>query len=139
MTPFINNDVEEKYSSYPNDIREKLLKLREIIYDVAKNEDTIDNVEEALRWNEPSFITKNGSTIRIDWKKSKPNQYSIYFNCKTKLVETFKTLFSDRFSFEGNREIVFQKNDVIDLDALKYCILLSLTYHKRKHLHMLDE
>ena len=54
-------------------------------------------------------------------------------------METFRVLFSDRFQFEGNRAIVFQKDDIIDVKALKYCILLSLTYHDRKHLNMLDD
>jgi len=84
-------------------------------------------------------VTKNGSTLRMDWKKSKPDQYALYFNCKTKLVETFRVLFSDRFTFEGNRAIIFQEDDVIDEKALRYCILLSLTYHDRKHLNMLDD
>ena len=139
MTPFKNDTVKNKFDSYPNDIKQKLLKLREIIYDVANNEPTIKSMEETLKWNEPSYITKNGSTLRIDWKKTKPNQYSMYFNCKTKLVDTFRELFSDRFEFEGNREIIFQKEDELDLKALRYCILLSLTYHDRKHLTMLDE
>lgn len=139
MTPFKNDSVSKKFDSYPDDMREKLLTLRELIYDVAKNEISIDAIEETLKWNEPSYISNNGSTLRIDWKKSKPNQYSMYFNCKTKLVETFRKLFSDRFQFEGNREIIFRKDDVSDQEALKYCILLSLTYHDRKHLVMLDE
>jgi len=75
----------------------------------------------------------------MDSKQSKPDQYTLYFNCKIKLVETFRVLFSDRFQFEGNRAIVFQKDDIIDVKALKYCILLSLTYHDRKHLNMLDD
>ncbi len=139
MTPFKNNNVKNKFDKYPTDMRQKLLDLRELIYDVATNENTITDMQETLKWNEPSYITKNGSTLRIDWKKTKPNQYSMYFNCKTKLVETFRELFSDRFKFEGNREIIFQKDSVLDLKALKYCILLSLTYHDRKHLSMLDE
>jgi hypothetical protein len=139
MTKFTNSDVEKKFDNYPNDIRKKLLELREMIYDVAKHEKGIDKITETLKWNEPSYLTKNGSTIRIDYKKSKPNQYSMYFNCKTKLVKTCRELFSDRFSFEGEREIIFHKDDIIDTKALKYCILLSLTYHQRKHLPMLDE
>ena len=139
MTIFKNNEIKKKFDSYPNDIKNKLLELREIIFNVAKNEKSILNIEETLKWNEPSYITKNGSTIRIDWKKDKPNQYSIYFNCKTKLISTFRELFSDKFKFEGNREIIFDKNDSIDYKALEYCILLSLTYHDRKHLLMLDE
>lgn len=139
MTPFKNDDVKNKFDKYPSDMKQKLLELRELIYHVATNENTITEMRETLKWNEPSYITKNGSTIRIDWKKTKPNQYSMYFNCKTKLVETFRELFSDRFTFEGNREIIFQKDTVIDLKSLKYCILLSLTYHDKKHLNMLDK
>ena len=139
MTPFKNNKVKEKFDNYPHDIREKLLDLRELIYYVATNEKTITNIEETLKWNEPSYITKNGSTLRIDWKKKNPNQYSMYFNCKTKLISTFKELFKEKFFFSGNREIIFQKDETLDLEALKYCILLSLTYHDRKHLSMLDE
>lgn len=139
MTAFTNDNVKEKFDNYPSVVRYKILELRELIYEVAISEKTINNMEETLKWNEPSYITKNGSTLRIDWKKNKPNQYSMYFNCKTKLVETFRELFSDRFQFEGNREIIFQNNDTVDLEALKYCILLSLTYHDRKHLNMLDE
>lgn len=138
MTPFTNSDVAQKFDNYPSEIREKLLALRELIYSVASDEESIDSVEETLKWQEPSYITKNGSTLRMDWKKSKPEQYSIYFNCKTKLVDTFRTLFDDRFTFEGNREIIFQKDDTIDTKALRYCILLTLTYHDRKHLPMLD-
>ena len=137
MTAFKNDDVKNKFDNYPSDMREKLLVLRELIFDVATNEPSIQNIEETLKWNEPSYLTKNGSTLRIDWKPSKPNQYSMYFNCQTKLVDTFKELFSDRFIFEGKREMVFQKGDVIDMEALKYCILLTLTCHDRKHLPLL--
>ena len=139
MTPFKDDNVKIKFDSYPNDIKQKLLKLRELVYDVATDENTITNIEETLKWNEPSYITKNGSTLRMDWKKTKPDQYSMYFNCKTKLVKTFRELFSDRFQFKGDREIIFKKDDTLDLEALKYCILLSLTYHDRKHLSMLDD
>lgn len=138
MILFKNKDVEKKFESYPWDIKVELIKLRNLIYKVATT-NHINDLEETLKWNEPSYISKNGSTIRINSKKSNPESYSIYFNCKTKLISTFRELFSDRFTFVGNREIVFQKNDNIDTKALEYCILLALTYHKRKHLPMLDE
>jgi len=138
MKPFKDKVVKKVFDAYPSDIRKKLLELRELIYEVATTEPTIQSMEETLKWNEPSYLTKNGSTLRIDWKPSKPNQYSMYVNCQTKLIATFIELFSDRFTFEGKREIVFQKEDVIDTEALKYCILLTLTYHDRKHLPMLD-
>jgi len=139
MTPFQHNKVKIKFDSYPDDIKQKLLRLRELIFNVAKEEKSINNIVETLKWGEPSYLTKNGSTVRIDWKKKNKNQYSMFFNCKTRLIETFRELFSNRFTFEGNREIIFQKDENFDVKALKYCILLALTYHDRKHLKMLDD
>lgn len=135
---FKNKDIENKFESYPPSIKIKLQELRQLIFNVAKKND-INDLEETLKWNEPSYKSKEGSAIRINSKKSDIESYSMYFNCKTKLIETFRELFSDKFTFIGNREIIFQKNETIDKDALKYCILLALTYNKRKHLYMLDE
>ncbi|GIO08686.1 hypothetical protein J31TS6_47140 [Brevibacillus reuszeri] len=94
-------------------------------------------MEEVLKWGEPSYVTKKGSTIRIGWKKSIPNRYALYFNCNTSLVETFREIYRDTFNFEGNRAIVFDDEAVFLIDELKQCISAALTYHTRKHLPML--
>lgn len=94
-------------------------------------------IEETLKWGEPSYLTKNGSTIRIGWKKKNPEQYAMYFHCKTKLVDTFKELYRNNFKFEGNRAIIFGINEKIATEELKHCILMSLNYHNIKHLPML--
>ncbi len=99
--------------------------------------DGVDDLEETLKWGEPSYVTKAGSTIRIGWKKNKPKQYAMLFHCKTKLVDTFKELYQDKFKFEGNRAIIFHEKDEVPVEELKHCISLSLTYHRRKHLWML--
>ena len=118
-------------------MREKLMFLRKLVIETAEETDGVKSLEETLKWGEPSYLTKGGSTIRMDWKKSKPDQYAMYFNCKTKLVDTFKERYKDEFKYEGNRAIVFHKNDTIPINELKHCILLSLTYHSRKNLPML--
>lgn len=129
--------IADVFERYPNHIQQKLLFLRQLILDTALEIEGIDRLEETLKWGEPSYVTKRGSTIRIAWKESSPRQYAMYFNCKTKLVATFKEVFSDIFNFEGNRAIVFDDNEEIPIDELKQCISLSLTYHSRKHLPML--
>ena len=106
--------------------------LRQIILETAAETDGVGSIEETLKWSEPAYVTSatgSGSTIRIDWKKKEPNQYAMYFNCKTNLVETFRTLFPNDFTFEGNRAIVFQDADEIPTDSLKFCIAAALTYH----------
>ena len=111
--------------------------LRRLILETASESDDIEKLEETLKWGEPSYLTKGGSTIRIGLKKENPKQYAIYFHCKTKLVDTFREIYLGVFSFEGNRAIVFGENEEIPVEELKHCIYLALTYHSRKHLPML--
>ena len=137
MQKFKNTQVAKKFNSYPKHIREKLLFLRQLIFDTASEIEDIGEIEETTKWGEPSYIVKGGSTIRMDWKSSKPTQYAVYFHCRTILVTTFKELYRDKFIFEGNRAIVFDEKAKIPVEELKHCIALSLTYQSRKNLPML--
>ncbi|KAB7529326.1 DUF1801 domain-containing protein [Flagellimonas olearia] len=129
-----NPEVKMVFDRYPDWAREKLLVLRELIVETAKETEDISSLEETLKWGEPSYLTKNGSTIRMDWKSKTPNQYALYFKCTSRLVETFKATFQNVFEFEGKRALVFQKDDEIAVEELKHCIRAALTYHKVKHL-----
>lgn len=132
-----NAKVAAVFAHYPNHIQHRLLFLRQLILETALEIEGFDHLEETLKWGEPSYAAKRGSTIRIAWKESNPQQYAMYFNCKTRLVATFKEVFGDVFNYEGNRAIVFDDNEEIPIDELKQCISLSLTYHSRKQLPML--
>lgn len=133
----INPAVEEVFKNYPKHIGPKIDRLRKLIIDTASKDPNIDAMEETLKWGEPSYLVKKGSTIRMDYKEKKPDQYALYFKCTSSLVETFRTLYGDKFSFEGNRAIVFRLNDKIPKAALKHCISLALNYHRVKHLPLL--
>ena len=132
------NDVRvaQTFDGYPDNMRDKLLLLRQLIIDTARDIG-IDDLEETLKWGEPSYLTAKGSTIRIAWRKASPHQYAIYFNCKTQLIDTFRELYTETFNFEANRAILFEVQDTLPIDALKHCITLSLRYHSIKHLPML--
>ena len=133
---YSNASVSRKFSSYPKDVRTKLEYLRSLIMQVA-SEEGVEDIEETLKWGEPSYIAKSGSTIRIDWKKASPDRYSMYFNCKTKLLSTFKEIYPDSFSYSGNQEIYFKMNESLPTKELKHCIYLSLKYHEVKQLPLL--
>jgi hypothetical protein len=137
MKKIKNSEVAEVFKNYPKTMRNNLMFLRQLIVDTASETEGVSQLEETLKWGEPSYLTKSGSTIRMDWKKSKPDQYALYFHCKTKLVDTFKELHGKKFKFEGNRAIIFHSNEKIPIEELKHCFSLALTYHKRKHLPML--
>jgi hypothetical protein len=132
-----NPDVAEVFNNYPDRMLQKMLFLRQLILDTASEKDDVSKVTELLKWGEPSYLAKSGSTIRMDWKESKPDQYAMYFHCRTNLVDTFKELYGDKLKFDGNRAIVFNEDDEIPISELKSCIYLSFTYHRRKHLPML--
>ena len=137
METIKNSNVARKFQSYPEDLRLKLMHIRRLIPDVAAGTSEVGDLEETLKWGEPSYLAEGGSTVRLGWKASRPEHYGIYFNCNTKLVDTFKEVYSDIFSFEGNRAIVFHQKDRVHTNALKHCIDLSLRYHKIKHLPLL--
>ena len=137
MSKIENPDVARVIDSYPDAMREKMMCLRQLVLDTAAETEGVNGLEETLKWGEPSYLTKGGSTVRIDWKESAPERYAIYFNCNTPLVETFKSIYGDTFTFEGKRAIVFGETDQLPVDELKECIATALTYHRVKHLAFL--
>ena len=135
----LNSDpkVETAFNRYPTEVRDKIESLRNLILEVAADTDGIDKLEETLKWGEPSYLTKHGSTIRIDWKAKSRDQYAVYFKCTSKLVPTFKEVFGPRLRYEGNRAIVFKLEEEIPTAELKKCIAAALSYHRLKHLALL--
>jgi hypothetical protein len=132
---FASRLVEEKFLNYPIAICNRLLFVRQLIFNVAQNTEGVGRLEETLKWGEPSYITaetKSGSTIRLGSNRSSVDHYAIYFNCKTTLIGTFKEVYADLFKYEGNRGLVFHKNDKIAIPELSSCIGMALTYHLSK-------
>jgi len=132
----MNVDVKQKLKKYPEYISVCLMAIRALIYSVA-DQYKIDDIEESVKWGEPSYSSKMGSSIRFDWKPKAPDQYCIYFNCKTKLIDTFKEVYGDTFEYEGNRAIIFKNTDIVPVNELTHCVAMSLRYKKIKHLELL--
>jgi len=132
-----NPEVAAVFKSYPQKIRTKLMFLRQLILETAAAIEGVGEIEETLKWGEPSYLTpktKSGSTIRIDWKKSQEEQYAMYFKCTANLIPVFRERYTRKFRFEGNRSIVFNIDEEIPIKELKSCIALALTYHRNKKL-----
>lgn len=126
--------VEVIFANYPDFVRGKLQFLRALVIETAKETEGVDMLEETLKWGEPSFVTKRGSTLRMDWKEKSPDQFAMYFQCTSRLVDTFRLVFGTKFQYEGNRAIIFDLNQRIPELELKECIKASLTYHNVKEL-----
>ncbi|MEM6377345.1 MAG: DUF1801 domain-containing protein [Bacteroidota bacterium] len=124
--------VKVKFDAYPEAVKAKMNNLRELILASASAIEHIQEIEETLKWGEPSYKVKKGSPIRMDWKAKNPDQYAMYFNCSTSLMETFKMVFGDVFKYEKNRAILFDLQEKIPQKELQECIEMALQYHLLK-------
>ena len=134
-TPLVPGLVAEALSRYSEPVRARLLEIREIVFAVAKETEGIGPLTETLKWGEAAYLTeasKSGTTIRLGTIKSAPEECAVLFNCKTALVETFRTHFPDDFAFEGNRALVVPIARALPHEPLKLCLRAALTYHRRK-------
>jgi hypothetical protein len=125
--------VDAVFKAYPGPARAKLLALRSLIFDTARTTRGVGRIAETLKWGQPSYLTpesKSGSTIRIDHVAGK--QYAMYFHCQTSLITTFRELYPDKWSYDGNRCILLSIDSKVDKAALRHCIALALTYHLNK-------
>lgn len=123
------------FRGYPSGVARKLMDLRRLIFDVAAGTAGVGEIEETLKWGQPSYLTArsgSGSTIRIDRVRARPGRYAMYFHCRTTLVDTFRHLYPSTFRYEGNRAILFDENEKVPVAALRQCISLALTYHLTK-------
>ncbi|MFA0568885.1 DUF1801 domain-containing protein [Vibrio gallaecicus] len=128
--------VKERFDEYPENVRIRLEELRNLMFQIV-SELELGEVEESLKWGEPSYAVKTGSPIRIDWKLKSPSNYYIFFNCQTKLIDTFRELHDGTLEFQGNRAIVLTLSNPLPEAEVKHCLELALTYQQRKHLPFL--
>ena len=129
-------EVQEKFDSYPKHVKPLILKLRELVFSVAEELD-LGDVDETLKWGEPSYQVESGSPVRMDWKSKSPNQYFLFFHCQTKLVDAFRGLYSEALEFEGNRAIVLHVDKELPQEVIRHCVGLAMRYKSIKHLPFL--
>lgn len=125
-------DVLRVIEGYPANIRDRLLQIREIVYQVANEREEIGPLTEALKWSQPSFLTEvssSGTTVRID--RHTDNEVAIFFHCQTTLVETFRDLLPE-LNYLKNRAIILNVNEPLPSSEIKMCLEMALTYKLNK-------
>lgn len=131
MRPFSDQKVACVFDSYDPARREKLMKLRELVFATAQNSAGVGEIAEVLRWGQPSYLTlisRSGSMVRMDVVKNEPKKIALYFHCQTGLIDGFRNHFSDVLSFAGNRAIILDIDEPLPVEALAYCIKAALRY-----------
>ena len=124
MTP----EIKAAFELIPEPQRDVVLGMRDLVFDCAGSMGV--EVEEVLRWGQPSYIAPKGSTLRLGVSKS--GQPAIFAHCQSRTVSTFADQFGQDFQIEGNRAVYV---DALTPDARsKLCHLIShgLQYKLRK-------
>ncbi len=135
MMRFADPKVAAVFGSYPPGTRERLMALRETIFEVAAVTEGVGALTETLRWGQPSYLTGetgSGTTVRIDRLKGDGGGYAVYFHCQSGLVGQFRELYPETFTYEGERAIHFGPRERVPARELRHCIALALTHHLRK-------
>jgi len=133
MKRFADKAVASVFEAYPVALRRKLMALRELIFEVAAATEGVGKLTETLKWGQPSYLTqesRSGTTVRIDRVKS-GDGYAIYFHCQSGLVDRFCEIYPDTFRYEGKRALLFDDRQRLPVRALRHCIGLALTHHRR--------
>ncbi|WP_411993735.1 DUF1801 domain-containing protein [Agarivorans sp. DSG3-1] len=128
-------ELQAAISEYPAAIQQQVLLLRAEILAVAETTEGVGELHETLKWGELAYLTeqtKSGTTLRIAWQAKQPGYLGLYVNCKTKLVEVYKTLFPNLFRYQKQRAILLPINQTWPLAELRICIAIALRYHLDK-------
>ena len=123
--------VRAVFETQPPALRAALLDLRGHIL-AAAGSARIGELVETLKWGEPAYLPKTarvGTTVRINAVKGSVDRYGAYFHCQTTLLESFRHLYPDAFTYGGARAILFRVGETYPVEALRHCLTLALTYH----------
>lgn len=108
-------------------------RLRALVFEAARETEGVGDLAESLKWGEPSFTPARpriGSSVRLAIRDAET--VAMLFICHTLLVDRFRELYPDTFSFEGNRALVFTAGADIPVAETKHCIAMALTWHLKK-------
>jgi hypothetical protein len=128
-------DVAAAFSAFPAGVRARLLEVRDLIFETAARIEGVGPLTETLKWGEPAYLTQatgSGSTIRLGWLRPSERACAVLFNCRTTLVDDFRSQFPDVFAYDKNRALLLDAGKPLAEAPLSTCLGMALTYHRRR-------
>ncbi|WP_291378768.1 DUF1801 domain-containing protein [Demequina sp.] len=130
--PDLAAPVAAAIADYPDAHRDTLLALRALVYEVAQRTEGVGPVEETVRWGQPAYVTRTGTTIRLAAARGDDDAVGVYTSCQTPLVADFATEHGDRFAYDGVRGIHVAAGEPLRTRELADFLESALTYKLRK-------
>jgi hypothetical protein len=126
-------NVATAFSAFPERVRARLLEIRDLIFETATAIEGVGPLTETLKWGEPAYLTQatgSGTTIRLGRSRSSERECAVLFNCRTTLVDDFRSQFPDVFAYEKSRAILLNAGKPLPKAPLSTCLGMALTYHR---------
>lgn len=118
---------------FPRAPRQRLLQLRKLLLQTASRLDGVGEIEECLRWGQPSYLTsasRSGSMVRLHWSESLGQKVGLYVHCQTRLISEYRARYPE-FEYEGKRGLLIPVAGRLPRVELADCMSLALTYRLR--------
>ena len=128
---FSDQQVSAFFDLLDPESRRNLLEIRSLIFAEAANLPDPADVEESLKWGEPSYRLagrNRGKAVRINRHKSGMGKVAFFFHCRTGLIEQFREQLGDSVVFEGSRAVVLQGGPLLDADIVRHLVHQTFIY-----------
>ena len=135
MRWFENPEVAGVFKTYPREIRKQLMSVRRLIFETASATEGVGELEETVRWGEPAYLTtqsKSGTTVRLGWKKIQSISVRFAFSLPEQAHRDMQDPFPRSISYQGNRSLLFNRDDKVPVEELSACLAIALTYHRKR-------
>lgn len=136
---FESKDVHAYFIKQSKQVKEAMLYLRNLIYSVSRHSDLIGEIEETLKWGEPSYINglpRTGTTLRLAPTGNSEHELGLFVHCQTSLIDSFKEM-HPTLDYQGNRCLLLDINNLPDQTIIEHFVFLAMTYHYQKRQHSL--
>lgn len=126
--PELPNHIEHVVTTWPDTAQKVFHLLRQIVLETAATNPQVAPLAEDLKWGEPSFLTKTGTTLRIAWKPKNPDEIGLFVICRTDLLDQIRALYPQSFRYEGTRALYLSLSEPIPTDAVSYLATRTQTH-----------
>ena len=100
-------DVVAAFETCPEPARASALQLRDLIFETAADMPEVGPLTETLKWGQPAYLTRKGTTIRLGVPKQA--QFGLFVHCQTRLISEFSQTFPGTDRIEGTRAVLFDE------------------------------
>jgi hypothetical protein len=127
---FPDPDIEAAFAAFDKAEREHLLTIRDLIHELAGQDEDVGAIVESLKWGQPSYDTKprTGTPIRLGKVKSAPDHVALFAHCQSNVMAEARLHYEDHFSFEGNRALLIPTSKALPIEAVTHVIRIALRY-----------